>query len=67
MHINIDGKKVYNKNQHKSIIYFSENQEEAIKKKMDELRKYSHPDVSDNKLRHGALLALGLKSRAHGE
>jgi len=36
-------------------------QEEAIKAKMEELRKFSHPDVTDAKLRQGALLALGLK------
>jgi hypothetical protein len=36
-------------------------QEEAIKSKMEELRKFSHPDVTDAKLRQGALLALGLK------
>jgi len=35
--------------------------EEAIKAKMEELRKFSHPDVTDAKLRQGALLALGLK------
>jgi hypothetical protein len=36
-------------------------QEEAVKSKMEELRKYSHREVTDAKLRQGALLALGLK------
>lgn len=36
-------------------------QDEVIKSKMEELRKFSHKDVTDAKLRQGALLALGLK------
>jgi hypothetical protein len=35
--------------------------EEAIRAKMEELRKHSHSGVTDAKLRQGALLALGLK------
>lgn len=36
-------------------------QEESVKAKMEELRKYSHREVTDAKLRQGAMLALGLK------
>lgn len=39
----------------------SSEQEEIIKAKMEELRAYSHPNVTDDKLRQGARLALGLK------
>jgi hypothetical protein len=35
--------------------------EEMIKCKMEELRKHSHPNVTDDKLRQGARIALGLK------
>ena len=35
--------------------------EEIIKAKMEELREFSHSGVTDDKLRHGALFALGLK------
>jgi len=41
-------------------------QEKAIKNKMEELRKYSHKDVSEIKLRQGAMIALGLKPKAYG-
>jgi len=40
---------------------YTEDEEESIKNKMEYLRKRSHPDVTDDKLRRGALLALGLK------
>ena len=40
---------------------YSTDQEEEIKSKMEELRRFSHPEVTDAKLRQGALLALGLK------
>lgn len=41
--------------------HVNHDQEELIRGKMEELRKYSHPNVTDDKLRQGALLALGLK------
>lgn len=40
----------------------SDNLEKKIKDKIDELRKFSHSGVTDDKLRQGALIALGLKS-----
>jgi hypothetical protein len=35
--------------------------EENILAKMEELRKYSHDGVTDEKLRQGAKIALGIK------
>ena len=40
---------------------YTEEQEQEIKEKIEYLRKYSHDNVSDEKLRQGALFALGLK------
>lgn len=39
----------------------SDEQEAAIKAKMEELRPHSHDDVDESKLRNGAMFALGLK------
>ena len=41
--------------------HVNHDQEKLIKGKMEELRKHSHHNVTDDKLRQGALLALGLK------
>jgi hypothetical protein len=35
--------------------------EQEIKEKIEQLRKFSHSGVSEEKLRQGALIALGIK------
>lgn len=39
----------------------TEEEEASVERKMEELRKFSHPDVTNDKLRQGALIALRLK------
>lgn len=45
----------------KSQRQLTEEEKASVEKKMEELRKFSHPDVTSDKLRQGALIALGLK------